>query len=434
MINFFKVKVCIILIAILLYTLTIYPLEETSAKESTKTIGNYEIINPYKSVNWDVYGQYKANFHSHTTESDGKNSPKEMIENYYLKGYDILAITDHDFVSTTWDRKDRKPDHYLTTKRLNEVNVGFGRNGRGMISVPLSNEQSMPIDHLNTFWCNFNNSYGATLESNIAQCEKLGGISHINHPIPNHTKRYIDLFLKYPSCVGIEILNWKHGNKNNFINNWDNILSNTMPHRPVWGFSNDDSHSLDEVGVNFNIMLMPKNTEKNIRFSMENGTFYAVTLYVKYGHKTTPHSKNSYPVIKNISVNDDMNTIIITAENYDTIEWISNNKVIESGHRINLNNYENEIGNYIRAQIKGPEGLSYTQPFGIIKKSNIVLGDINGDGVVSSTDYILLKKHLNGKDGYILKGEKLLAADFNNTGSVNSSDLTSLKRYLLRSK
>ena len=38
---------------------------------------------------------YKANFHLHTTNSDGRRSPEEVIALYREQGYDVLAITDH---------------------------------------------------------------------------------------------------------------------------------------------------------------------------------------------------------------------------------------------------------------------------------------------------------------------------------------------------
>lgn len=38
---------------------------------------------------------YKANFHCHTTKSDGKLSPLSVVEFYNQAGYDILSITDH---------------------------------------------------------------------------------------------------------------------------------------------------------------------------------------------------------------------------------------------------------------------------------------------------------------------------------------------------
>ena len=39
--------------------------------------------------------QYKANLHCHSTRSDGKLSPEELVRRYRAHGYDILAITDH---------------------------------------------------------------------------------------------------------------------------------------------------------------------------------------------------------------------------------------------------------------------------------------------------------------------------------------------------
>lgn len=38
---------------------------------------------------------YKANFHTHTTESDGLWTPEQAMAAYRSLGYDILAITDH---------------------------------------------------------------------------------------------------------------------------------------------------------------------------------------------------------------------------------------------------------------------------------------------------------------------------------------------------
>lgn len=38
---------------------------------------------------------YKGNLHTHTTVSDGRRTPEEVIRLYREKGYDFLAITDH---------------------------------------------------------------------------------------------------------------------------------------------------------------------------------------------------------------------------------------------------------------------------------------------------------------------------------------------------
>lgn len=145
---------------------------------------DYTINSPYKNVNWETYGQYKADFHAHSNESDGSPQPYDTVEEHYRKGYDILALTDHNVTNTTWNRKDDptgKGRVYLTDERYNEIKNGTDRDGRGMVAIQNSDEQSQS-DHLNTFFAPFNNTSGATLESNIAKCEEVGGISHINHP------------------------------------------------------------------------------------------------------------------------------------------------------------------------------------------------------------------------------------------------------------
>jgi len=418
---------------------------------TTKTLQNtksYEIINPYKSVDWNSYGQYKACLHMHTTESDGLQSPKEMIEDCYRKNYDIVAITDHDIINTTWDRTDMTPDVYLTPERLLEINTGTDRNGRKMIGIPFTVEQSV-FDHVNTFWADFVNKPDATIESKIAKCEELGGISHINHPGGaagsslcfyedqitylgiEYVNEYTDLFFKYPSCVGIEVFNANYGNRLSFRHLWDHILMNTMPNRPVWAFSNDDAHFMTGLGYDFNIMLMPENNEENIRYSMENGTFYAVNASSIIETTDDPKTQGLYPVISNISVDQAANSITITATNYDVIEWIADVKTVATGNSIDLNNYENKINGYIRAKLKGTGGITFTQPFGIVDKSSTKIGDIDKNGQVNAIDFAMLRKHLLGICGCTLTTKQLKIADVDGNNILNAIDFAYMRLYLL---
>ena len=43
---------------------------------------------------------YRANLHAHTTNSDGNLSPEQCVEFYRGAGYQVLAITDHDHVTS----------------------------------------------------------------------------------------------------------------------------------------------------------------------------------------------------------------------------------------------------------------------------------------------------------------------------------------------
>jgi len=44
---------------------------------------------------WDDKPFYRGNTHCHTTRSDGRRSPEEVIALYREAGYDFLALTDH---------------------------------------------------------------------------------------------------------------------------------------------------------------------------------------------------------------------------------------------------------------------------------------------------------------------------------------------------
>lgn len=356
-----------------------------------KGVLDFTINSPYANVNWETYGQYKADFHAHSNESDGAPQPADTVEEHYKKGYDILALTDHNVTNTTWNRKDDptgKGRTYLTDERLETITNGTDRGGRGMVAIMNSDEQSVS-DHLNTFFTPFNNQSGSTLESNIAKTQELGGICHINHPgrytggsntsgtageeassKPATVQKYVDLFTRYSACVGMEIINKLDGDSYSDRILWDNILKETMPEgRFVWGFSNDDTHSNSATGHSYNMMLLPSNTATNVRAAMENGAFYASAKVAKReGYtETNLETINDYqpPVITNIMVDQAEDTITIEGDLYNTIEWVADGKVIATGNTIDLNDYEGKIHSYVRAQLKGDEGISFTQPFGV---------------------------------------------------------------------
>ena len=50
-------------------------------------------------INGKTFNAYKAALHTHSTNSDGKYTPAEVIDIYREHGYDVLAFTDHRFVT-----------------------------------------------------------------------------------------------------------------------------------------------------------------------------------------------------------------------------------------------------------------------------------------------------------------------------------------------
>ena len=62
---------------------------------------------------------YRANLHSHSTISDGAFSPEELKQIYKSRGYQILAITDHNITIAHPELEDE--DFLLIT--ANEINI-----------------------------------------------------------------------------------------------------------------------------------------------------------------------------------------------------------------------------------------------------------------------------------------------------------------------
>src|SRR5215813_8805491 len=52
---------------------------------------------------------YKGNLHTHSTRSDGKLSPEEVVAAYRERGYDFLALTDHFLKSYGYPITDTRP-------------------------------------------------------------------------------------------------------------------------------------------------------------------------------------------------------------------------------------------------------------------------------------------------------------------------------------
>ena len=342
----------------------------------------YTITSPYASVDWVTYGQFKTALHVHSKENGGADEPAAVVEDHYAKGYNVMALTDHDFVNTTLDRTDRPARTYLTTARLNEIKAGLGRANIGLEPIPFAIEQTV-TENINTYFVDFRNEYGSTIEENIAAAEKGGGISQINHPgrytgganggtygaqrssEPFFVSKYASLYLKYPSCFAMEIINKKDGDSASDRILWDNVLQRTLPTRNVWATSNDDTHEAVGTGFSFDMLLMPSNNLTNIRAALTDGTFYAVAKVAKRELGAVFEAIGDTPELTGVSVDQTAHAITIAADHYNKIEWVADGKVIATGNTIDLNYYETKVNKYVRAQIKGAGGIAFVQPFAV---------------------------------------------------------------------
>lgn len=386
---------------------------------------DYTISNPYATVDFDTWGQYRADLHCHTTASDGDEDMNVMIEEHYAQGYDILALTDHGITSKGWttvssrnyfkialsiaDGKLRRVTP-LTEQRYNEITTGVGRNGRGMIEVPLGIEQnptSLNNAHVNSWFTEYGDGLvGGTsnYEEVIRNVDETGGLSVINHPgeytgakeeacqadayneddiryryVINNFANYL---MNYDSCIGIDINSKKDGRTKYDRKLWDILLQKVVPTgRNVFAIATTDAHQLDKVGCAWTDMCMPENNAENVRICLENGAFFAVSRYIKNPEELAQFSLETgidwgtsfeqenrdgsipAPKVTNIIVNEKNDTITLNVDNALTVHWISDGKVIAVGNSIDLDDYSDQIGSYVRAEAFGHGGVLYTQAF-----------------------------------------------------------------------
>lgn len=357
----------------------------------------YTITNPYETVDWDTWGQYKSMLHAHTLYSDGEMDIKDVVEEYYAQDYDVLAITDHGVVNKGWDKKPEmlpligynqyiKRLTPMSAERYAEITSGADRDGRGMLDVPLGIEMNgvvMRKNHVNGFFCGYGQGMWGIeedYEGPVAGTEAAGGISFIDHPgdfyaahhditrakDPENLKIWADIFMKYKSCVGIEVYNEGDSVARYDRVIWDQLLMYTVPRgRVIWGFSNDDSHWLSTIGLTAEMMLMPENTVENLRTAMENGTFFACSTISKVEMGEEFEGTGDYAKVTRIDVNEETDTISATIESTTdyTVEWVADGEVIATGDSINLREYSDVIGSYVRFQIKNEGGIVLSQPF-----------------------------------------------------------------------
>lgn len=389
----FKKASCAVLAAVILLT------SLSAAAFAGTADRDYTIINPYESVDWDTYDTYKANLHTHTNASDGTPTLSEMVEEYYKHGYDILAVTDHGVINTGW-RDERKTNGIfngfrkvspMSEEQYRRITTGADRNGRGMIDITGGVECNMAViskTHVNGYFTTygqgvwgFENDYKTATQ----KIEKAGGFSVLNHvgdwvnsnnfPERSHKAMYIsyfaDIFTSAKSCLGMEIIN----NTDNVTRSdralWDELLRVVIPTgRNIWAFADDDSEQLNEVGRSFELFPLAENTEENVKNAMQNGAFFAASRYrkaIKNSGEQDFEGNGNVPVVTSISVNQEENTISVSVDTEKTpcseIRWTANGKVISNDFTIDLNDYEDEIGCYVRFELWGEGGVTYSQAF-----------------------------------------------------------------------
>lgn len=331
-------------------------------------------VNPYENVNWDESSHHKANFHAHTTQTDGNYSPHEVVDKYHQMGYTILAITDHDRVIYPWtsfselrdDYENRDPDEL---GMLAVVGNELSRHHHTLSLFTDFKAQSRDLNEVLKNQADHSRDALAVLAHPAMHWPRqfdTGG--ELTDTVVSH---YVNYYQRHKHLIGMEIHNGTRPMTEYPLDRalWDNLLKVLMPNRPVWGFATDDLHASVQYGRDWVVLPLADLSTGAARDALQNGAFYFSSIRLSEGDAP---NKELTPVIESIVHNKRKGTITIEARvnegllTDESFHWISDGEVIHKGPELPYRKVSG-LGSYVRAEIYGDGGTTYTNPFGFVE-------------------------------------------------------------------
>ena len=268
---------------------------------------------------------FKGCIHLHSTYSDGQLTPTEICNAYKDRGYDFIAVTDHNVIT----KVEKKPDKdFLVIENSVEFDLGSNIHIQG-INLKSNKFENQP-------------DFQKIIEFILSN----GGIAIIAHPNYFWEPKFNKL-LELSGYHGIEIFNSsiKETKGSPFaLEKWDYLLSRG---NKVWGFAVDDLHMPKEhlIFKGWIMVEAEKLTKKDIFNSITKGKFYSSTGVIL---------KDYYCEEDNYYVN---------SENGEEVVFVGDNgrilKIID-GKKGSIE--INKKFKYIRCEVRSEDGIAYTQP------------------------------------------------------------------------
>lgn len=209
-----------------------------------------------------VPGQFrKAQLHCHTTDSDGRFTPRELLEKYRGAGYSFVCITDH-----------------------NRVTRHTGLDGPDFVTVPATEDTVSrwlrPLGpHMSRLFVDASLPSG-TAQGRIDRTLAEGGIVGLCHP--SWTGNLWtgawdrDAVRSLQGFHLIEIWN-PHSNSQQDLTWWEAALAAHGPQYPVWGVAVDDCHMARQFNRGWVMVKVPAISAQALRDALQRGAFYAST-------------------------------------------------------------------------------------------------------------------------------------------------------------
>lgn len=352
---------------------------------------NYIIDNPYEDIDWDKWGSYKTQLHSHTNASDGFLTIHEYVQKHYDMNYDIVAVTDHGTINKGWnvapdlvpimrlikyERSQMKPVYPLTEEEYESYLTGTAESDtrtheNGMLDVPKGIELNMATPVADCHLTGYFSDYGQGLagvfgdyETPAREVMNDGGITFLSHVgeyvyTDKDSEKYVGqkvddyyankfarLFIDYQGSalgMGINSATDAHTRCDRIL--YDQVLQKTIPNGVVpWCNTFADSHNETSINDAYTWTWMENFTMEEFRESLEKGQFFSVSHYSNgvelNGMEEMPGfveqkvydeelwRLDNTPNVTRLEVDQENDTISVEGENFNLITWVSDGNVI----------------------------------------------------------------------------------------------------------
>ena len=295
----------------------------------------------------------KGNLHTHTTNSDGDESPEHVAEWYHEQGYDWLCLSDHNHLTILEGTETEKAKWPLLV-RGEEVT---------------SRESTGPV-HVNAYGitelveASNSTDIVTAMRENVEAIIAAGGMASINHP--NYRWSFDDgAMMKVEGYKFMEVFNGhpeSHGDggggRSSTAGIWDRLLSNG---RRVWGIAVDDSHHYTEFskdrsnpGRGWIQVKATRLSQQDVFEGMSDGDFYASTG-VTIGDMVSNQ--------REIKLDIDIETYLDFEAKYTTLFTGANGRLLYESISNSPSYTPTRLDGYVRATVYSSRGTrAWTQP------------------------------------------------------------------------
>lgn len=298
----------------------------------------------------------KGNLHTHTTNSDGDESPEHVAEWYHEQGYDWLCLSDHNHLTILEGTDSEKAKWPLlvageeVTSRNADGPVHI--NGYGVSEVVEASESTDIV---------------TAMRENVDRIISAGGMASINHPnfrwafddgamMQVEGYKFMEVFNGHP-----ETHNAGGGGKASTEGIWDRLLTKG---RRVWGLAVDDSHhytgefsaNRSNPGRGWIQVKAAQLSQQDIYEAMSDGDFYSSTG-VSFGDMSITQREVNLDIDPESTPSDGIQA------KYTTLFTGSHGRLLHESTSISPSYKPTRLDGYVRATVYSSRGTkAWTQP------------------------------------------------------------------------